>query len=431
MEILRNMWRRKFRTFLTIFGIVIGIVALTVMGSMALKLNKMIDGGKRYITGQITISPKGSGAEALGGITSGTLPVDTLNKIAEVDGVKAVAAGISLLIDEPDLDNPTGGGVNLGPPPSIMGMDTKSDFQNINWTTLDMKDGKLIDKNTPDNEISIGYSVAADKKWKVGDSVKIRGREFKVVGILEKTMTGPDSYVMMQMTPARELFVESNPFLKSLKEKADQAGNISDKELSKLSPESRAQILQAKSFKMEDVSTSASASWKDGYDSDQVAKNIKEKFNKEVTVLSPKKMGEEIDKASATINSIILGSAMLALIVGLFSIVNTMVMSISERTKEIGIKKAIGASPKSIALEYTVEAGLIGLVGGVIGLGIGALIITLINNKTAEKGVEIFLLNTTFALGVVAFSFVIGIIAGIIPAMRAGKLKVVEALREL
>jgi putative ABC transport system permease protein len=431
LEIFRNMWRRKFRTFLTIFGIVIGIFAFTVMGSMALKLNKMIDGGKRYITGQITISPKGSGAEALGGMGTGTLPVDTLNQIKDVDGVKAVAAGISMSLTEPDPDNPTSGGVNMGPPPSIMGMDTKSGFENRNWTSMPMKEGRLIGSDDPDNEITIGSSIALDKKWKVGDEVDIRDKKFNVVGIIEKTMTGPDSYVMMQLGPARELFVESNPFLKSLREKADQAGNISESELAKLSPQAQAQITQAKSFKMEDVSTSASVSWKDGYDSNVVTQNIKDKMNKEVSVLSPVKMGEEIDKATAIFNAVILGAAMLALVVGLFSIVNTMVMSISERTKEIGIKKAIGASPRSIAWEYTMEAGIIGLVGGAIGLGLGYLVTTLVNQKLAEKGAEIFLLSSDFALGVLAFSFVIGIIAGVIPAVRASKLKVVEAIREL
>ena len=142
-------------------------------------------------------------------------------------------------------------------------------------------------------------------------------------------------------------------------------------------------------------------------------------------------MGEMIDKASATFNAIILGSAMLALIVGLFSIVNTMVMSISERTKEIGIKKAIGASPRSIAFEYTMEAGVIGLAGGAIGMGLGVLAATIVNNKMAEKGAEIFLIEPSFLVAVIVFSFVIGIIAGIIPAVRAAKLKVVEAIREL
>jgi len=427
MEIFRNMWRRKFRTFLTIFGIVIGIFAFTVMGSMALKLNKMIDGGKRYITGQITISPKG--ADYMSG-TSGMLPVDLLNKIKDVEGVQAVEGGVSLMLDEPDPDDPTAG-MSFGEPASIYSFDPNSNFVNKNWQTMDMKEGKLIDASSEKNDISIGINVATDKKWNVGDTVKIRDKDFDVVGIFEKTMTGPDQYVFMNVEVARELFVEQNPFLKSLQEKSDEAAKISEKELSTLPESSRQQIVDAKSFKVEDVSTTASISWKDGVDPEAVVGRIKDQFKTDVIVYSPKEMGEMIDKASATMNAVILGSAMLALIVGLFSIINTMVMSISERTKEIGIKKAIGASPRSIALEYTLEAGVIGLLGGAIGLGLGWLVATIINNMMASKGAEIFLLEPSFMIGVIVFSFVIGIVAGVIPAMRAAKLKVVEAVREL
>lgn len=428
MEILRNMWRRKFRTFLTVMGITIGMFAFTVMGSMALKLNKMIDGGKKYITGQITVMPKGS--SFMGGSAS-TLPVDLLNKIAKVDGAEAVEGSVSLMVDEPNPDDPTGAGMGMSQPATVYSMDPASNFKNKNWSTLDMKEGRIIDKNSAENDIAIGCNVALDKGWKVGDKVTIRKREFNIVGILDKTMTGPDSYVFMNIKPARELYVEANPFLKSLKVQADNTANISDKELAKLSPEARAQIIQSKSFKMEDISDSASVSWKDGVDSEALSNTIKDQFKNDVLVLSPKKMGEQIDQASATMNAIIWGAALLALVVGLFSIVNTMVMSISERTKEIGIKKALGASNASIAREYTIEAGLIGLLGGATGMGLGVMTALLLNNKMASKGAEIFLIQGSFLIDVLIFSFVVGIIAGVIPAMRASKLRVVDAIREL
>jgi putative ABC transport system permease protein len=428
IEILRNMWRRKFRTILTIFGIVIGIFAFTVMGSMALKLNKMIDGGKKYITGQITITPKGT--DFMTGASSSMLPVDLLNEIKGVEGVEAVEGSVSVSLDEPDPDNPTGG-ATFGPVKSIYSFDPSSNFKNKNWETMAMKEGKLIDKDSAENDISIGINVALDKGWKVGDIAKIRGREFKVVGIFEKTMTGPDEYVFMNLKIAREMFVDANPFLKSLKEKSDEAAKISQNELAMLPTATREQITSAKSFKIEDVSSAASISWKDGVDPEEVVTRIKNQFKDEVVVLSPKKMGEQIDKASATMNAIILGSALLALIVGLFSIINTMLMSVSERTKEIGIKKAIGASPTAIAIEYTLEAGIMGLLGGAIGMGLGVLAAAVINNKMASKGAEIFLIEPNFLIGVIAFSFAVGILAGLFPAIRASKLNVVDAIREL
>jgi len=397
------------------------------MGSMALKLNKMIDGGKKYITGQISIMPKGT--DFATGQMSGMLPVDTLNKISKVEGVEAVEGSVGLAVDEPNPDEPVS--VSMGQPITIYSTDTNSTFKNKNWETLDMKEGKLIDKDSAENDISIGSTVSLDKGWKMGDKVKIRGKEFNVVGILEKTMTGPDSYVFMKLPVVREMYIESNPFLKSLKDRASEAANISDKELAKLTPEARSQVEQAKAFKVEDVSSMASVSWKDGADPEEVVNRIKEQYKNDVTVLSPKKMGEQIDKASATMNAIIFGAALLALIVGVFSITNTMVMSISERTKEIGIKKAIGASGRSISSEYTLEAGVISLVGGLIGMGLGVLAATLINARMASKGAEIFLIEPNFLIGVVVFSFIIGIVAGIIPAARAAKMKVVDAIREL
>lgn len=405
MEILRNLWRRKFRSLLTILGISIGIFAFTVMGSLALKFNRMIEGGKKYLTGQISISPKGSGYMAGGG--GATLPIDTLDRIAKVEGVKAVGPEVSLAMEEPNLDNSDGGGIQLGPPPTITAADRTSSFENVNWKNLAMKAGRLPDKNDALDTIAVGYTIAMDKKLKVGDKLKIREKDFTILGIVDKTLTGPDNYIFMAIEPAREMLVESVPFLKSLKEKSGQ------------------------SFRIEDINTGAAVSWKNGVDPDVLANQIKDQFKDEVQVFAPKKMGEVIDKASVTFNVLILGMALLALIVGSFSIINTMIMAISERTKEIGIKKAIGAKDRSIALEYTAEAGLIGLFGGVIGMGLGLLMIVLFNRAMAERGAEIFLIDPNFLALVLLFSFALGVVAGIIPAWRASRLKVVEAIREL
>ncbi|MEK7632153.1 MAG: ABC transporter permease [Patescibacteria group bacterium] len=428
MEILRNMLRRKGRTILTVTGIVVGIFAFTVMGSMALRFNKMISGGKRYITGQITLMPKGTSFTT--GSGGALLPLDVLERIGKVEGVQAVGAGVELALEEPNPDDPIGG-ASFGPPPMIEGMDLTSDYRNRNWQTMDMKAGRMIAKGDADSMIAVGYSIAADKKLNVDDEFTIRGRKFTVVGIMDQTLTGPDQYIFMPITAARELLIASNPFLKSLKDRADEAGKITDGDLAKLPEATRKQIVEAQAFRLDDVTQMAAVSWEDGQDPDVVSNRIKDQFKNDVLVLSPTKLGETIDKASAIFNAVILGSAMIALVVGGFSIINTMIMSISERKREIGIKKALGASNRSIALDYTLEAGVIGIIGGIIGLGIGTLTILIINSKTAASGAEIFLLSPTFMVGVVAFSFILGILAGLLPAWRASRMKVVDAIREL
>lgn len=371
---------------------------------MALRFNKMISGGKSYITGQITVVPKGS--NFMSGATGGVLPVDTLKRMGNIEGVEAVSAGVEFAMTEPDPDDPTGGGFSVGPPPTIEGIDVASGFENRNWRTLDMKSGTMLERGDAENAIAIGYTIALDNDLTVGDAFTIRGMEFLVQGIIDQTLTGPDTLVFMQLKPAREMYVESNPFLKSLRG---------------ASPD----------FKLEDVTTAAAVSWKDGQDPEVVVERIKDTLKDEVLVLSPKKLGEQIDKASAVFNAIILGSAMLALVVGGFSIVNTMIMSVSERTKEIGIKKALGASNGAIAREYTTEAGVIGVLGGIIGIALGVLTITLINSKTAKNGAEIFLLDTSYLVGVAVFSLVLGVLAGLIPAFRAARMRAVDAIREL
>ncbi|MFA6473773.1 MAG: ABC transporter permease [Patescibacteria group bacterium] len=428
MEIFRNMFRRKMRTVLTIVGITVGIFAFTVMGSMALRFNKMIAGGKSFITGQITLMPKGTSFTSMGG--AAFLPVDTLQQISKVEGVQAVAAGVELALKEPDPDNPTGE-FSFGPPPTIEGMDLNSTYENRNWKTMDMKAGRMLAKGDKDNQVTVGYTIAIDKGLKVGDETEIRGRKFEVIGIIDQTLTGPDQYVFMSLKSARELLVESNPFLKSLKERSDEAAKISDADLAKLPEATRKQVLDARAFKLEDVTQMGAVSWQDGQDPDVVANRIKDQFKDEVIVLSPIKLGETIDKASAIFNAIILGSAVIALIVGGFSIINTMVMSISERKREIGIKKAIGASNRSIAWDYTLEAGAIGILGGLIGMGFGLLAIFFINGQTAKSGAEIFLVTPGFMVGVVVFSLVLGLVAGLLPAVRASKMNAVDAIREL
>ena len=105
-----------------------------------------------------------------------------------------------------------------------------------------------------------------------------------------------------------------------------------------------------------------------------------------------------------------------------------MIMSISERTREIGIKKAIGAKTRHIVTEYLAEAALIGLIGGIIGLGLGILMVNSLNNQ-ATAGNEIFLITTRLALGGLIFATVLGVFAGFYPAVHAARLNPVKALR--
>jgi putative ABC transport system permease protein len=128
-------------------------------------------------------------------------------------------------------------------------------------------------------------------------------------------------------------------------------------------------------------------------------------------------------------DTMVVGIGLISLIVGGLSIVNTMAMSVAERTREIGIRRAIGASRRRIVRELVTEAGLIGFLGGLLGLALGALVVTLANNAGRSSGTVLFELTASGAFTAVAFAVVLGMIAGFVPALGAARLDPVEALR--
>ena len=428
-EIIRNMFRRKLRTILTIFGIVIGVLALVVLGALAEKMNLMLKGGEQFLTGQITVSSsQGASGERNPFASGGFLTKDQIDQVAKVDGVKAVQAGVETSYIDPDKKN-GGSGISFGPPPTIMGVDLNSDFKNENWKTLTMKSGRMIQKGDT-GVISVGSDIASDKNLKTGDTFKIDNKNFKVVGVLEKTMTGPDSYIFMNIGDARAILIDQTPTLKDLQDKSASAKQaVADPSFKYLSPAVQSQIAQAANFDVNNINSSASVSWKDGADPEKVSKDIESKV-KDVKALSPAQGKKMIESVSVLLNAVIMGSALIALVVGSLSVINTMIMSVSERRREIGVKKAVGARDRHIIKEYLIESSMIGLFGGLIGLGIGSGIVYLINMSTASKNIQIFAITPRLAIGAIVFSIVIGAVAGLYPAWHAARVNPVSALKE-
>jgi putative ABC transport system permease protein len=141
---------------------------------------------------------------------------------------------------------------------------------------------------------------------------------------------------------------------------------------------------------------------------------------------------DQIRQSLVVFNVIMLGGAIIAAIVGGLAVINTMVMSVNERTREIGLKKAIGASDGDIVKEFLTEAALIGLIGGLAGLALGTGFANLLNTATAASlgGTEIFDVTPRLALVAVGFATILGTGAGLYPAWNAARLNPVEALRE-
>lgn len=193
------------------------------------------------------------------------------------------------------------------------------------------------------------------------------------------------------------------------------------------------------SFDQNDVS-SFTVRIQEGFTQEEVQENIEEALRQERNVdedeqsfstSTPQDILDSLRNVLSIVQSIVVGLASIALIVGAIGIMNTMYMAINERTQEIGVLKAIGASKRNIRLLFLIESGLIGLVGGLIGvlLGIGITEITVFT-ATEFSDVEI-IRGYTFNLiaSSIIFSTFIGILSGYLPARKASNLDPADALR--
>jgi putative ABC transport system permease protein len=148
-----------------------------------------------------------------------------------------------------------------------------------------------------------------------------------------------------------------------------------------------------------------------------------------VAAMTAKDFDQQVGAATSILNSILVGIALISLAVGGLSVVNTMAMSIAERTREIGIKRAIGGSRSRIVRELVAESALMGFLGGSIGLLLGAIVVTVVNEASRATGTVLFELTPGTALTAIVFATVLGALAGFFPAVHAARLDPVTALR--
>jgi putative ABC transport system permease protein len=385
MRIFRNVFRRKTRAFLTIFGITIGVFALVVMGSMAEKINLLIDGGNRYYSDKVVVT---DGSAGTAGFTMTPIGVSRVPEVEGVPGVVRASASIWMLLDD-------SGGMSMGVPQGIVGSDLRSEgYESFKLT---MKEGR--DLTASDRGVAVvGCDIAKALDAKVGGTVDLRGQTFQVVGIYDKTLTAPDNTVAVSLYDAQQLLYAQLP-----------------------------EILQ-KQVNPADLATSITAYPEAGVNADQLASTIEGTLTN-VTASGPQVFIDQFKSMTKIFNSIIFGVALISLLVGGLSVVNTMTMSVMERTREIGIRKAIGASHRQIVSQFLGESAMIGFLGGATGLALGWLASIAVNALMESSGTVLFLVTPRLAIGAVAFAIVLGVASGFYPSFHAARLKPVLALR--
>lgn len=389
MRYLRNLGRRKVRTGLTILGITIGIWALVVFGSMANKITALVDGGKTYYAGKIIVTDA-TGSQ--GGFSTAPLQLETADKLKAVDGVDVVVPTVMLLMDD---QAPT---VSMGIPPIIGGQVAGADRGR---ETFEVKyaSGRALQATDEGAYVTtLGSDIARKYNKHVGDTMTLRGVDFEVVGILEPTLTAPDSEALVPLAAAQQLFFKSLPAM--VQEQLTSSHLV----------------------------TSIVAYLTPGSDPATVASRIEAQVPN-VATMTQADFSQQIGSATAILNAILVGIALISLVVGGLSVVNTMAMAIAERTREIGIKRAIGGSRFRIVRELVTESALMGVIGGGLGLVLGWIVVFVGNEMGRSSGTILFELTLGTAITAIAFATILGAIAGFVPALNAARLDPITALR--
>jgi putative ABC transport system permease protein len=177
-----------------------------------------------------------------------------------------------------------------------------------------------------------------------------------------------------------------------------------------------------------DIATGMVVYPKPGVDTEVLADRIEAQVP-DVAAMTGKDFDRQIGSATSILNSILIGVALISLLVGGLSVINTMAMSIAERTREIGVKRAIGGGKWRIVRELVTESALIGFIGGAVGLVLGALVVTAVNEAGRASGTVLFELTVGTAITAIAFGTILGAVAGFVPALHAARLDPVDALR--
>ena len=405
----RNLRMNKLRTALTALGIVIGITAVIVVmaGGAALKnyVLEYVEGfGTDYI--QVEVKVPGTGATSLAnvsgratGVTITTLKEADAEAVAKLPNIAAWSAA--------NVDQELVVYKNIKKRAMLFGVDP-------DWVKIDsqtkLEEGNFFSEGESDslNQVAvIGAGVRESffgNEDPIGKSIKIKGQSYRVIGSVKKRggAGGPFSFDDMIFVPRKTL----------------------DAKLLGVN------YFQSVLFKVADASKIEQTTL-DILDVMRGQHGITDPDKEDFSVISAVEAIDILDNVFGTLNYLLLALTSISLLVGGVGIMNVMYVAVVERTREIGLRKALGAKNSGILRQFLFEAIVVTTAGGIVGilLGIGATYF--LNNLLVRLGYFLqFSVPFSTIIVAVAFSAGVGIIFGIYPAWKASQLSPIEALRK-
>lgn len=379
----KNIIMNKLRAVLTMLGIIIGVAAVIALTSLGM-------GASNSVSDEISGLGTTSVSVNLSGNTSDeeVVSYDELMAFEDLSEVEAVSPTVST---SSTLKNGTTSSDGV----SVTGITTS--YEKVEEVTLQSGRNIMdIDLDNRNKVVVLGANVATELfgfSSPVDKTVKIDGTTFKVIGVLQEQ--------------GEEL-----------------TGSVDD---SVLIPFTTAQRFIGQTYV-----TSATVLMKDEDSVEMgMAKMKQELYNQfggdetSYSVRNQSDVSDALDSVSSTMTVLLAGIASISLIVGGIGIMNIMLVSVTERTREIGIRKAIGAKKKDILLQFLIEAVVLSSFGGLLGAAIG-----IGSAEILSSALDMTLQITWWIVGgSVSFSILIGIIFGMFPANKASNLSPLDALR--
>jgi len=329
------------------------------------------------------------------------LPLSKQDQIAQVDGVAAVYPSYQIQAD------PGSSAIQMGPPDVITNEERGSEAYGM--PPMSFASGHDLNSGSR-GEVVLGSSMAANLGKGVGQTVDLPVRpknaqpdfvnhRFTVVGLLSKSGSPIDSFAFVNDADARMLLADTlGPAVRSAVDVNTVTQGFS--------------VYAAKGTSLAEL--------------DQIAQRINDQVPG-VATQKPSELVATFKSTGTTFTAIVTGAAVLALVIGGLSVVNTMIMAVGERIREIGLKKALGAHTGRVMVEYLLEAATIGGVGGVAGFLVGFGLTSLVKGLGGSN-LDIFLVTPKLTAIALGFAVAMATVAGIFPAFRAARLDPVRAL---
>lgn len=390
---LRSIRHRKRRSWLTIIGTLIGIAAVVSLVSLGQGLQGSIQREFERLGGDKLFITPGGGITSQFSSTTVELTDDDIETVRNTRGVED-AAGILQGSARVEFADESRYRTLLGIP-SDESMQLVKSFNNIQ-----VDEGRFL-RPTDTSVVVVGSSTATafEKDIHVRSTLKIKGEEYRVVGIAEQSGNpGVNSAVMVPRETARKIL-----------ERPDTYDGI---------------VAQVKEgFSPKEIEKSVSQNLRQAHDV--------EKGEEDFQVQTSEDLIRSFTNQIAIVRAVFIGIGSISLLVGGIGIMNTMYTSVTERTREIGVMKAIGATNEQVMVLFLIESGILGLVGGAIGVTTG-IALSATAAYAASQAVNIPIqpyLGLELVLGSLFFAFLIGTVSGVLPSMRAAKLQPADALR--